>query len=325
MHARAAALLAALAFAATALAQSPVPFPAKPVHVVLPVPPGGLQDSLARAMGSELTKRWGQPVLVENRAGGNGIVAGNAVAKSPPDGHTLWMGTVVQLSNDLIPGRSVPFDPAKDLVPVIALVEAGSVLVVWQQSPAKTLQDLVSYAKKNPGLLNYGSFGVGSLPHIDTIALAYETGMDVVHIPYKGGPEILQAILAGQITFSIVGITATLPLIQQGRLRALAYGGTKRSSSLPDVPTFPEAGIKGYTTGGWFGWFAPAGTPRAAIDRIAADASRLITTPEFRDKFIHAAGLEVTNLLPDAFAEQVRADRAQYSARLKGLGDIKID
>jgi tripartite-type tricarboxylate transporter receptor subunit TctC len=232
---------------------------------------------------------------------------------------------VTQLSNDLIPGRSVPFDPAKDLVPVVALVDAGSVLVVRQQSAAKTLQELISYARKNPGQLNYGSFGVGSLPHLDTIALSQQTGMDVVHIPYKGGVEILQGIMAGQITFSIVGITATLPMIRDGRLRALAYGGTRRATALPDVPTFPEAGVKGFTTGGWFGWFAPAGTPKPVLERIAADVSRVITVPEFREKFVTAAGLEVANAGPDAFAEMVKADRASFAQRLKGLGDVKID
>jgi tripartite-type tricarboxylate transporter receptor subunit TctC len=144
-------------------------------------------------------------------------------------------------------------------------------------------------------------------------------------VPYKGGAEILQGILSGQIAFSIMGITATLPLIQQGRIRALAYGGSRRSSILPDVPTFPEAGVKAFTTGGWFGWFVPAGTPRPVIDRIAAEASRVITAPEFRDKFVHAAGLEVTNLMPDAFAEQVRIDRETFSTRLKALGNVKLD
>jgi tripartite-type tricarboxylate transporter receptor subunit TctC len=318
--------LAALSAPPASHAQGPATaFPSRAVRVVLPVPPGGLQDSLARAMGIELGKAWGQPLVVENRAGGNGIVAGNAVAKAPPDGHMLWMGTMVQLSNDLIPGRSVPFDPAKDLLPVIGLVDAGSVLVVRADFPAKNLQELFAIARAKPGALNYGSFGVGSLPHIDTVALTGMTGTSAVHVPYKGGVEILQGILSGQIAFSIVGITATLPMIRDGRLRPLAYGGLRRSLALPDAPTFPEAGVKGFTTGGWFGWFAPAGTPRPVVDRIANDASRVLLVPEFRDKFVHAAGLEVVNLMPDAFAEAVRTDRATYSTRLKALGNVKLD
>ena len=325
---RAPAWIAAIALltSAGAYAQSGASaYPARPVHVVLPVPPGGLQDALARAMAVELSKRWSQAVVVENRAGGNGIVSGNAVAKAPADGHTIWMGTVTQLSNDLVPGRSVPFDPAKDLVPVIALVEAGSVLVVRSDFAARNLRELIALARSKPGELNYGSFGVASLPHLDTVALGNITNIKAVHVPYKGGAEIIQSLLSGQIAFSIMGITATLPQIQQGRLRALAYGGTRRSSSLPDVPTFPEAGVEGFTTGGWFGWFVPAGTPRPVIDRIAADASRLITTPEFRDKYVHAAGLEVRNLPPDAFAEQLRRDREMFSSRLRALGSVKLD
>ncbi|OGT81532.1 MAG: hypothetical protein A3H91_07915 [Gammaproteobacteria bacterium RIFCSPLOWO2_02_FULL_61_13] len=298
-------------------------YPLKAVHIIIPVPPGGLQDSLARAMAPELTKRWGQPVLVENRAGANGIIAADAVAKAAPDGHMLWMGTMVQLSNDLL-NRKMPFDPIKDLVPVIALVEAGSMFVSSVQFPAKNLQELIAAARAKPGDINYGSFGVGSLPHIDTEALAAQAGIKVTHVPYKGGAEILQGILGGQVSFAIMGITATIPLIRQGRIRAIAYGGRKRSSGFPEVPTISEAGLKGFTSGGWFGWFAPAGTPAAAVNKIARDAGQVISVPEFRDKFVHAAGLEVLNLAPGPFAEQLRADRESYSARLKAL-NVKLE
>ena len=313
------ATLGAIA-AGQALAQS---YPLKAVHIILPVPPGGLQDSLARAMAPELTKRWGQAVLVENRAGANGIIAADAVAKAAPDGHMLWMGTMVQLSNDLL-NRKMPFDPIKDLVPVIGLVEAGSMFVSSVQFPAKNLQELIAAARAKPGEINYGSLGVGRLPHIDTEALAAQAGIKVTHVPYKGGAEILQGILGGQVSFAIMGITATIPLIRQGRIRAIAYGGQKRSSGFPEVPTISEAGLKGFTSGGWFGWFAPAGTPAAAVNKIARDAGQVISVPEFRDKFVHAAGLEVLNLAPGPFAEQLRADRESYSARLKAL-NVKLE
>jgi tripartite-type tricarboxylate transporter receptor subunit TctC len=303
-----------------ALAQN---FPTKAVHIVLPVPPGGLQDSLARAMAPELTRRWGQPVVVENRSGANGIIAADAVAKAAPDGHMLWMGTMVQLSNDLL-NRKMPFDPVKDLVPVIGLVDAGSMFVSSVQFPARTMQELFAAARAKPGDINYGSFGVGSLPHIDTEALATQAGVKFTHVPYKGGAEILQGIMGGQVTFAIMGITATIPLIRQGRVRAIAYGGQSRSSNFPDVPTISEAGLKGFTSGGWFGWFAPRGTPAAVVNKIANDAGQVISVPEFRDKFVTAAGLEVLNLAPVPFAEQLRADRESYSARLKAL-NIKLE
>jgi tripartite-type tricarboxylate transporter receptor subunit TctC len=298
-------------------------YPTKAVHIVLPVPPGGLQDSLARAMAPELTRRWGQPVVVENRAGANGIIAADAVAKAAPDGHMLWMGTMVQLSNDLL-NRKMPFDPVKDLVPVIGLVDAGSMFVSSVQFPARTMQELFAAARAKPGEINYGSFGVGSLPHIDTEALATQAGIKVTHIPYKGGAEILQGIMGGQVTFAIMGITATIPLIRQGRIRAIAYGGQNRSSNFPDVPTISEAGLKGFTSGGWFGWFAPRGTPAAVVNKIANDAGQVISVAEFREKFVTAAGLEVLNLAPAPFAEQLRADRESYSSRLKAL-NIKLE
>jgi tripartite-type tricarboxylate transporter receptor subunit TctC len=317
---RAAALFALLAGMGATQAQT---FPVKPVHILLPVPPGGLQDSLARAMAPELGKRWGQPVVVENRAGANGIISADAVAKAAPDGHMIWMGTMVQLSNDLL-NRKMPFDPVRDLAPVIALVESGSMLVSSVQHPARNLQELIAAARAKPGDINYGSFGVGSLPHIDTEALATQAGIQVTHIPYKGGAEILQGIMGGQVTFAIMGITATIPLIRQGRVRAIAYGGERRSSAFPDLPTISEAGLKGYTSGGWFGWFVTTGTPRATIDKIAADSAAIIAEPAFRDKFVHAAGLEVYNLMPGPLAEKLRVDRAAYSARLKAL-NVKLE
>ena len=300
------------------------PYPIRPVHIVLPVPPGGLQDSLARAMAPELMHIWGRPVIVENRSGANGIIAGDAVAKAAPDGHTLLMVSVIQLSNDLVPGRSVPFRPMIDLVAVIQLVEAGNVLSVSPDFPAKSLLELVAVARAKPGTLNYGSFGIGSAPHIDTEALGAAFGFKAIHIPYKGGPEVLQAIMTGQVDFAITGLTPALPLIRQGRVRAIAYGGRHRSTAMPDVPTFDEAGLKGFDSSAWFGWFAPTPTPRPVVEIIAATASRVITTPQFRDRHILGAGLEVANLPTDAFAERVRADREIYASRLKVL-DGKID
>jgi tripartite-type tricarboxylate transporter receptor subunit TctC len=294
-------------------------FPSKAVSIVIPSPPGGLQDTLSRAVGAELSKKWGQPVLIENRVGANAIIAGNYVAKSAPDGHTIFMCSVVQLSNDLIPNRSVPFDPVRDFTPVIALAEAGTVLVVSSESPYRNLRDLIAAARAKPGQLNYGSYGVGSLPHIDTEALNAREGLKVVHIPYKGGPETIVAVQGGQITFTLTSLPPALSQIRSGRIRALAFAGLKRSVSLPDVPTFSEEGISGFASGGWFGWLVPSKTPVPVVNRIAADASSVIAAPAFRAKFIDGAGLELVNLLPADFAEQLKADRESYRARLKGI------
>ncbi len=306
-------------FVGAPLSSVALSFPSKPVSIVIPSPPGGLQDTLSRAIAQDLSKKWKQSVIVENRSGGNAIIAGNYVAKSAPDGHTIFMTSLVQLSNDLIPNRSVPFDPVKDFTPVIALAAAGSVLVTSSQSPYRTLQELIASVRAKPGELNYGSFGVGSMPHVDTEALSAIEGIKVTHIPYKGGPETILAVLSGQIAFTITSLPPALSFIRQGRLRALAFGGLNRSTSLLEVPTFSEAGLKGFTSGGWFGWLVPTKTPSAIVNKIAGDASVVISAPAFREKYIDGVGLELVNLLPGAFAQQLKSDRESYKARLKGI------
>jgi tripartite-type tricarboxylate transporter receptor subunit TctC len=295
-------------------------YPSKPVRIVLPVPAGGIQDGLARAMAPELSAKWGQPVLVENRAGANGLIATEFVARAAPDGYTILMGSSQQVSNDLSQdGKAPTVNPEKEFVPVIALVAAGNILVSSLQFPASTLQEIIAAAKARPGQLNFGSFGIGSSPHLDMEALAALAGFQATHIPYKGGADILQAILGGQIQFSLTGLQPALPLVRQGRIKAIAYGGSQRSSTLPDVPTIAESGFKGFESGGWFGWFVPVATPRTIVDRIGTDASTLITTPAFRDKYVHGIGLDLLNLPSAAFAEKFRTDRAGYAERLKRM------
>jgi tripartite-type tricarboxylate transporter receptor subunit TctC len=287
------------------------------VRLVLPVPPGGVQDGLARAMAPELAKRWGQPLVVENRAGANGAIATEYVARAAPDGYTVLMGSSMQVSNDLNPENRAAIDPTKELIPVLALVSTGNILITTPQFPAGTLKDLLALARSKPGEFNFGSFGIGSSPHLDMEALAELNGIKATHIPYKGGADIMQGLLSGQIQFSFAGLQAALPFVRQGRLKAIAYGGLTRSATLPDVPTISESGFKDFESGGWFGWFAPAATPRPAVDRIAAEASALITTPEFRDKYIHGLGFDLLNLPSGPFAEKFKAGREIYAARLK--------
>jgi tripartite-type tricarboxylate transporter receptor subunit TctC len=309
-----------LAFILLALAAPPLlaqtAYPARPVRLVLPVTPGGLQDTLARALAPEFTKRWGQTLVVENRAGANGAIATQFVARSPADGYTILMSSVMQVSNDLNPDTQGAPDPTRELAPVIALVSTGNILVTTPQFPASTLRELLDLAKANPGKFNYGSFGVGSSSHLDMQALADMHGIKATHIPYKGGADLMQALLGNQIAFTVAGLQSALPFVKQGRLKAIAYGGARRSAVLPDVPTLSET-IKGFESGGWFGMFAPAGTPRAVIDRIAADASAVINTPEVREKYITGYGFDVLDLPAGPFAEKFKADRDSYAARLK--------
>lgn len=296
-------------------------YPSKPVRIVLPVATGGIQDTLTRALAPEIGKRWGQPALVENKAGANGIIASEYVARSTPDGYTILMTSHIQLSNDLLPeGRNLTFDPVKDFTPVIGLVSTGNVLVSAPQFPANTLQEVIALARQKPGGFNFGSWGIGSSPHIDTETIARIAALKLTHVPYKGGGPLLQAVLAGEIDFTITGLQPALALIRQGRLKAIAYGGLQRSTVLPDVPTLSESGFKDFDSGGWFGWLVPAATPKTVVDRIAADASAVITSPQFRERYITGVGMEVLNLTSAAFAERFKSDRESYSARLKGLG-----
>ncbi|OGA01315.1 MAG: hypothetical protein A3I00_09540 [Betaproteobacteria bacterium RIFCSPLOWO2_02_FULL_64_12] len=323
---RAAVFLAALtaAFGAgAALAQAPA-YPAKPVRLILPVPPGGLQDVLARATANELTRMWGHSVIVDNRPGATGIIAAELVSRSAADGYTVFMtDNVTWMTNQFLRPK-LPYDPVRDFAPVIGLVQAGNVLVTKPGFPAKSVQELIALAKAKPGELNYGSFGLGSAPHVDTEALSALAGIKVTHIPYKGGPDILKGLLADQISFSITGLPPALPLIRQGRIRALAYGGLQRSQSMPEVPTLSESGLAGFDSSAWFGWLIPSAAPKSVIDKIAADASRVITSAEFRGKYIEGVGLEVLNLAPEAFAKLIASTREIYSARLKAL-NLKLE
>ena len=319
MHitARILALLVAALLAAPLAAQTP--YPTKPVRLVLPITPGGLQDNLARALAPELGRRWGQAIVVDNRAGANGAIATQFVAHAPADGYTLLMTSSMQASNDLNPDIKGAPDPTQELAPIIAPVATGNILVTLPQFPANTLRELLDLAWANPGKFNYGSFGVASSSHLDMQALADMHGIKATHIPYKGGADLLQALLGGQIEFTISGLQSALPFVKQGRLKAIAYGGLQRSTVLPDLPTMSESGVKGFESGGWFGWFAPTATPRPVIERIAADVAALITTPEIRDKYITGLGFDVLNLTGPAFAEKFKADRELYAARMKKL------
>ncbi len=316
------ALILALALqAAPVSAQS---YPSKPVRLIVPVPPGGLQDGFARAMAQELSKVWGQPVVVDNRAGASGIIAAELAAKAPADGYTIFMiDNAALLTNHLL-RSDLPYDAFRDFVPVIGLVSAANVLVVQPDFPANNLQELLAFARTKPGGLTYASYGVASHNHVDTEAFAAQAGIKLTHVPYKGGAAILQALLGGQVSFSLTGLPSTFAAIRQGKLKALAYAGAQRSPMIPAVPTVSEAGLKGFESIAWFGWFVPTGTPKSVIDRIAANASRVMSTPEFRDRYIVGIALDPLNLGPGPFGELLKSDLGRYAERLKPL-NLKLE
>jgi tripartite-type tricarboxylate transporter receptor subunit TctC len=314
--------LAACLFCLDAAAQV---FPSRTVRVVVQVPPGGLQDQLARAIAQDLGKLWNQPVIVENRPGAGGIPAAEFVARSPGDGYTvLQTDNISFLTNEFLRTAKLPYDLEKDFLPVSVLVSAKNIVVGSPGLAASSMQGVVALAKAKPGALNYGSFGIGSIVHIDTEALAKDAGVAFNHVPYKGGAPLVQAVLANEVDFAMMGMTAAIPLIRQGRIKAIAYGGLQRSALFPDLPTLSESGFKGFDSGAWFCWLVPAGTPKAVVDRIAVDAGRVISAAEFREKYIAGAGHELVNAHGAKLWEMLAADRVVFAARVKPL-NLKLD
>jgi tripartite-type tricarboxylate transporter receptor subunit TctC len=314
-----AALLACLAICG-AQAQS---FPTKTVRIVIGVPPGGNIDTLARGVAGELSKSWNQPVVVENRVGAGDIIAANTVAKSAPDGYTLFLtSSATFLANQFMRSK-LPYDPVKDFVPVVGLTRTSTVLLVKLKLGVSSVQELVALAKSKPGALNYGSFGMGSAPHLDAIAFAAAAGIQITHIPYKGAADVMTALLGGQIDFSFTGLTSSIGPVKQGAVKALAFGGPQRSPVLPQVPTLKEQGYT-FEASSWFGIFAPGATPRPIIEKISADTSRVIATPAFRDKYVLGVGMEELNLQAGPFAELLRDSREHFSSRYGPL-NIRLD
>ena len=328
--ARALVLALALALASSqSAAQAPAntgqaTYPAKAVRVVIPVSAGGLQDTFTRAITQELAKAWAQGILVESRPGANGIIAVEAVAKAVPDGYTILMADSAPITINPFLYRKLPYDPTRDLAPVIGLAEVAYLVVSNPQFPPNTLEQLFALARSRPGEINYASYGVGSSNHLETESLGNHAGVKFTHVPYKGGAELMPALLGGQIQFSMVGVTQWLPQLRQGRLKAIAYGAGRRSALLPEVPTIAESGLPGYDARTWFGWFAPAATPRAIVDKISSDVSRIISSPEFLNKYLISVGLELLNLPPDGFADYLKADRAKNQVRLKDIA-VRLD
>ena len=316
------ALVLAMFVAGTLLRATPAlsqTFPSRPVRIIVPVTAGGLSDILTRAYAQELSQLWGQQVLVENRPGANTILAAEATAKAAPDGHTLMLSTPPAISINQFLFKKLPYDPERDLAPVFIIAYAPPLFIVGASVPVNTLQEFIALAKSKPGELAYGSFGMGSVAQIDIEILSAKAGIRMNHIPYKGIADVLPALTSGLIQFGYAGIPPALPLIRQGRIKALAVAAPRRIAVLPDVPTLDEAGLPGLDLRGWFGIVAPSATPRPVIDRIATDMAQVSARPGFSEKAITGVGLEPMLLMPEAFAEFVKKERTRNSEVIRSL------
>ena len=315
-------LLSLAAFAATAPAET---FPSKPVKIVVSYPPGGPVDLMARPLAAGLQDEWGgTTVIVENKPGANAIIGSDYVAKQHGDGYTLLFANDPSLSSNQYLFSKLPYDPVKDLVPVAMIASTTLILTVKSALPVNNMQELLELAKRKPGEVSYGSFGAGSVTHLDTEAFATAAGVKLLHVPYKGTADVVQAQMAGQLDMAFGAIGPVLPLIKSGKLRPIAVASLQRQSLVPDVPTVSESGIPGFEARSWFGIAAPAGTPRPVIEKIAADVRKVVSQPEYRKKYILDQGLDVFDLGPDQFAEYLVKDRAKYAQRVKNA-NVRLD
>jgi tripartite-type tricarboxylate transporter receptor subunit TctC len=318
---------ATLAFASLTSAQAQS-WPSKPVRIIVPFPPGGTTDIVARSLGAELQKMWQQPVIVENRAGAGGNVGAEAVAKSPNDGYTLLMGTVgthaINAALFAQGGNKMPFDPVKDFVPITLAAGVPNVMVIHPKVPANSVSEFIAYAKANPGKLNMASSGNGTSIHLTGELFKTMTGTYMVHLPYRGSAPAVSDLLAGNTNVMFDNLPSALPHIKSGRLKALAVTSRVRSPALPDTPTIEEAAnLKGFDASSWFGLFAPAGTSRAIVDKIQADVAKALAVPQVRERFV-AQGAQPGGTTPDQFAAFIRAETDKWAKVVK-ISNAKVD
>ena len=317
LHTRTTLTALALGFAASlAAAQS---WPAKPITLVVPFPPGGSSDALARAITTPLSQSLGQPVVVESKPGAGATVGADYVAKAKPDGYTLLMGAVHHTIATSV-YKKLPYDFEKSFTPITTVALVPNVLVVNAKSPATDVKSLIAQAKAAPGKLSYGSNGNGTVQHLIGTQFSTTTGVELLHVPYKGSAPLTTDLLGGQVDMSFDTLTPLVQHIKAGKLRALAVTTAKRSSTLPDVPTLAEAGMKDFDQGTWFGILAPAATPADVVARLNAEMVKIIQSPEFR-KRMEEIGAEPVGDSPAQMAAQIKDDTAKYAKLVK---DAKV-
>ena len=299
-------------------------FPSRAVRIVVPYPAGGGVDGLARPLAERLSRLWGQPVVIDNRAGAATQIGGDNVAKSAPDGHTLLLTSDQSITSNPHLYPKMPFDPIKDLAPVTQLIDLHQMVIAHPSVSAASLQELVALARSKPGSLNYGSYGSGSQPHLLFEALKAQTGVQVAHIPYKGIAPAITATLAGEVQLTLGAPATTRGHIQAGKLKPLAIARSERLASFPDVPTLREAGFAEIDPRPWFGVFAPAATPRAVVDKIRRDIAAILAEPEFREKEITSRGNTAVGSTPEDFAAFIRSD-LEYKGKLIRVSGAKAE
>ena len=308
--------MALLASSALVCAQS-AGYPQRPIRIVVAYTPAGATDILARTVGQKFTETWGQPVIIDNRPGANGNIGTEYAAKATPDGYTLLMVTAG--THGINPGlyRKLGFDAVKDFAPVSLVAMVPNIFVVNNAVPAKDLKEFIAYAKANPGKLNYGSPGNGSTAHLSMELFKSMTGVQMLHIPYKGSAGVLADLIGGQIVAMMDNMPPYVPQVKAGKIRALAVSPARRSPAVPDVPTVAEAGVPGYDSGAWFGLVAPANTPKDIVNKLARETARVLKLPDVSAR-LSDLGAEPVGGTPEQFAVHIKAEIAKWAKVIKG-------
>jgi tripartite-type tricarboxylate transporter receptor subunit TctC len=311
----AAAVATVLLTAAAAQAQN---YPSKPIRIIVPFAPGGTSDILARAIGPHITTAWGQPVIVENRTGANGNVGADYVTKSAPDGYTMLLSDVGALAINPSVYANMPYDPVKDFAPVVMVSYSPHVLAVHPSVPVNSVQELIAYAKANPGKMNFANSGTGGAPHLAGVEFAARTGVQWTYIPYKGGSAAVTDVIAGNANVLFNGMLATYPSVKGGRLKGLAVSGAARVPSAPELPTIAET-LPGFVTGSYQGLLAAAGTPRDIVAKLNGELTRILNTAEMKE-FLAKQGTEVRTGTPEALGSFIATEKARWAKVVKEAG-----
>jgi tripartite-type tricarboxylate transporter receptor subunit TctC len=312
-----------LAVSGVCAAADNISYPEKPIRFVVTFAPGGGTDIFARAIAVKFTEAWGQPVIVDNRAGGNGNIGADMVAKAPADGYTILLTTnaTIVINPHL---SKLPYDPVRDFAPVSQVATLPFVLLVHPSLPVKSVAELIALAKAKPGALNFGSSGGGGGAHLGGEMMKTAAKIDMTHVPYKGAAPALVALLSGEVQFMFVSILTATPLIEGNRVRAIAVSGLKRSPALPNVPAVAETpGLAGFETDLWYGMLAPAKTNPRIVDKLYRETKKVLFQPEFRSRF-EPSGTQMAGTSPAEFTQTIRKDLAKWAVVIKASG-VKLD
>ena len=309
---------------ASVMAAQPAPreYPGRPIRIIVPLAPGGGSDYTARFIATRLSERVGQPVIVDNRPGASGILGTDMVAKASPDGYTLLLAYSTHAQSAQLFSK-LPYDPIKDFAPVTIVISTPLTMQLHPSVPAKTVKELIAYARQNEGKINYGSSGPGSSPHLTTELFNSMAGIRMTHIPYKGVGQYITAQLGNEIQFSFANMFTTMPHWKAGRLRLIATSGARRLEAMPDLPTIAEAGVPGFVSDTWYGFMAPGKTPRPIVNKLQQEIRAITLSPEVKKLFVEQGNEPLANS-PEEFAKIIRIDADKWGAIGRKLG-VKLD